>query len=103
AGPGIACFPLSRKVPVPLARIGLKMVGAGLILFSLLFAFPMTNQYLTGFFWFFTEVGILIYGLIWFRGTWPRFRYDQLMDIGWESLIPLGLIALGVNAVLSLL
>ncbi len=103
AGPGVACFPLSRKVPVPLARIGLQVVGAGLILFSLLFALPVTNQYLSGFFWFFSKVGILIYGLIWFRGTWPRFRYDQLMDIGWKSLIPLGLIALGVNAVLGLL
>ena len=103
AGSGIVCFPLSKKVPVPFARVGLQVVGGLLVLFSLLFAIPATNHYLVGFFWFFTKVGILIYGLIWFRGTWPRFRYDQLMDIGWKSLIPLGLIALGVNAVLGLL
>lgn len=102
AGPGIACFPMSRKVPHPVAKTGLRIVGVLLVLLALPFAFPATNHYLVGFFWFFTKVGILIYVLIWFRGTWPRFRYDQLMNIGWKSLIPLGLLAIGVNAVLGL-
>lgn len=102
-GPGVACFPMSKKVPHPIARTGLRVLGGILVLLSIPFAIPVTNQYLVGFFWFFTKVGILIYGLIWFRGTWPRFRYDQLMDIGWKSLIPLGLISLAVNAVLGLL
>ncbi len=103
AGPGIACLPMSKKVPHPVAKIGLRVVGVLLVVLAVPFLIPTTNHHLIGFFWFFTKVGILIYGLIWFRGTWPRFRYDQLMNIGWKSLIPLGLLALGVNAVLGLL
>jgi NADH-quinone oxidoreductase subunit H len=29
--------------------------------------------------------------MIWFRGTFPRFRYDQLMNIGWKYMIPIGM------------
>ena len=31
--------------------------------------------------------------MIWFRGTFPRFRYDQLMNIGWKIAIPVGMAA----------
>jgi NADH-quinone oxidoreductase subunit H len=41
--------------------------------------------------------------MIWFRGTFPRYRYDQLMDIGWKVLIPLGLGAIALNAVVGML
>ena len=34
---------------------------------------------------------MIIYVLIWFRGTFPRFRYDQLMNIGWKIMIPIGM------------
>jgi NADH-quinone oxidoreductase subunit H len=41
--------------------------------------------------------------MIWFRGTFPRYRYDQLMDIGWKVLIPLGLGAIALNAVVGMI
>jgi len=37
------------------------------------------------------------------RPTWPRFRYDQLMNLGWKRLIPLGMAAVLVNAVVGML
>jgi NADH-quinone oxidoreductase subunit H len=102
-GSGAASLWMSRKVPHPAARVGLVALGLALLAFAVPFAIPATNHYLVGFFWFFLKVGILIYALIWFRGTWPRFRYDQLMNIGWKSLIPLGLMAILANAVLGMI
>jgi hypothetical protein len=39
--------------------------------------------------------------MIWFRGTFPRFRYDQLMNIGWKYMIPIGIGALVVYAIMG--
>ncbi len=40
---------------------------------------------------FAAKVFILIYVYMWFRWTWPRYRYDQLMELGWKWMIPAGL------------
>jgi NADH-quinone oxidoreductase subunit H len=40
---------------------------------------------------FFGKLVVLLYSFVWFRGTLPRFRYDQLMDLSWKRLIPLAL------------
>jgi NADH-quinone oxidoreductase subunit H len=37
------------------------------------------------------KIGVLIYAYMWFRWTWPRYRYDQLMELGWKWMIPAGL------------
>ncbi len=42
--------------------------------------------------WFLIKVGIVVFVLIWFRGTFPRMRYDQLMNTGWKVLIPVALL-----------
>ncbi|HSE38350.1 MAG TPA: NADH-quinone oxidoreductase subunit NuoH [Blastocatellia bacterium] len=37
------------------------------------------------------KIMLLIYAYMWFRWTWPRYRYDQLMELGWKWMIPAGL------------
>jgi len=49
------------------------------------------------------KVGFFIFLFMWVRWTIPRFRYDQLMDLGWKKLIPLSLINMVVTAALVLL
>ena len=41
--------------------------------------------------WWFGKVMIFLFIFVWFRATLPRYRYDQLMDLGWKVMIPLAL------------
>jgi NADH-quinone oxidoreductase subunit H len=47
---------------------------------------------------FLAKLGFVLYLYFWLRWTLPRFRYDQLMDIGWKWLIPSSLINIGLTA-----
>jgi NADH-quinone oxidoreductase subunit H len=74
-----------------------------MIFAGLLFLVPVINQAAIGVFWFLSKVSVMIYLMIWIRATFPRFRYDQLMNIGWKYMIPIGLGAIMVNAVIGML
>lgn len=41
--------------------------------------------------WFSLKVLVLLVSFVWFRGTFPRLRYDRLMSLGWKVLLPLSL------------
>ena len=49
--------------------------------------------------WFVLKVACFMFVFIWLRATFPRFRYDQLMRIGWQILLPLGLLNFMLTAV----
>jgi NADH-quinone oxidoreductase subunit H len=49
--------------------------------------------------WFAVKVLILLYLYLWFRASWPRYRYDQLMKVGWSYLLPLAIANVIVTAV----
>jgi len=51
------------------------------------------------------KIMLLIYAYMWFRWTWPRYRYDQLMELGWKWMIPAGLaniVLIGIWYVLAM-
>ena len=53
--------------------------------------------------WFAFKVAALLFVFIWVRGTFPRYRYDQLMRLGWKVFLPLSLAAVAVVAAFVLL
>jgi len=54
-------------------------------------------------FWFLLKVYLFMFTFIWIRATLPRYRYDQLMGLGWKLLIPLALANIVVTACLKAL
>lgn len=52
--------------------------------------------------WFFLKVGILITIFIWIRGILPRYRFDQLMNLGWKIMLPLALLNILVTGAVAL-
>jgi len=55
------------------------------------------------FFWFMLKVYGIIFFYFWLRATLPRYRYDQLMDLGWKVLIPLALANIVITGLVKVL
>jgi NADH-quinone oxidoreductase subunit H len=102
ASAALALLLAGRLTSLP-QKLLMWAVAAFLILSAGIFLIPAVNQAVIGLFWFLVKVGAMIYVMIWFRGTFPRFRYDQLMNIGWKYMIPIGLGAILVNAAVGML
>lgn len=49
-------------------------------------------SWVPGLFWLFVKVSFFLYCYLWFRATFPRYRYDQIMYLGWKVFIPLSLV-----------
>jgi NADH-quinone oxidoreductase subunit H len=54
------------------------------------------------FVWFVIKVGVIVFIVIWLRATFPRIRYDQLMNLGWKFLIPVALLNIIVTGAVTL-
>jgi NADH-quinone oxidoreductase subunit H len=52
---------------------------------------------------FFAKILFFIFFFIWVRWTVPRFRYDQLMKLGWNILIPLSIINIVITGIVIIL
>ncbi|MGH8371858.1 MAG: NADH-quinone oxidoreductase subunit NuoH [Gammaproteobacteria bacterium] len=52
--------------------------------------------------WFAVKTAFFLYCFLWFRATFPRYRYDQIMRLGWKVFIPITIIWLMVEGVLIL-
>ena len=45
-----------------------------------------------GFLWLFVKISFFLFCFLWFRATFPRYRYDQIMRLGWKIFIPVTLV-----------
>jgi NADH-quinone oxidoreductase subunit H len=55
----------------------------------------------SSFFWLFFKTCAFLFVFLWVRATFPRYRYDQIMRLGWKVLIPITLIWIAVEGVLA--
>jgi NADH-quinone oxidoreductase subunit H len=66
--------------------------------------YPLLGDTLLGqpsFLWFGLKIFLLLFLFLWFRATFPRYRYDQIMRLGWKALIPVTLVWIGVEMLLA--
>jgi NADH-quinone oxidoreductase subunit H len=89
--------PLFRVQTIGLAGFGVVLAGIGLILFI-----PGVRVRIQDIFWFSAKVAGFMYLYIWYRGTFPRYRFDQLMKVGWKVLLPTGLALLILTAIVGM-
>jgi len=93
----------------------INMFISGVVMSTLYFGgydIPFVNEANWGHAWWVGLVGFgvlmtkalfFVFVFMWIRWTIPRFRYDQLMNLGWKTLIPLSLLNMVITAVVSLL
>src|SRR5579863_8453812 len=101
----ICFFNVQRMPKHPLFKIqtmGLAGFGAVLGLIGLVLFVPAVRDRVGDIFWFAAKVAGFMYLYIWYRGTFPRYRFDQLMKVGWKILLPMGLALLILTAVVGM-
>jgi len=101
---GLTFYSVARMPKHPYFRVqtmGLAGFGAVLGLIGLALFAPPVRDRVQDIYWFAAKGAGFIYLYIWYRGTFPRYRFDQLMTVGWKILLPIGLGVLIVTAILG--
>src|SRR5579862_6620733 len=101
---GIAgyCFYRAPKQPVQVQKLFMVAVGLLCGVMALILVAPVlapegslvasAKPGIHGAFWFLFKVSSYIYVFMWLRFTFPRYRFDQLMKLGWQFLVPLSIV-----------
>lgn len=102
AGIGALCLWSASRMPtIPqlrIQRLGLAGFGALVGLLGAIMLIPAVGHQVQDVFWFAAKVAFFMYLYIWYRGTFPRYRFDQLMNVGWKVLLPIALAVLMLTA-----
>src|SRR5437588_6673268 len=107
------CFWRAPKQPVAVQKMFMVAVGLLCIALTLALAMPLaapagsllasSKAGIHGAFWFLFKVAAYIYVFMWLRFTFPRYRFDQLMRLGWQFLVPLSIVnVVGIGLGLAL-
>ena len=96
------CFRRTTKQPVLVQKMFMAAVGVLCIVLAAVFTAPVlapagsllaaSKAGIHGAFWFLFKVAVYIYVFMWLRFTFPRYRFDQLMRLGWQFLVPLSIV-----------
>lgn len=79
-----------------MAEYGYMVVGCSVA--TVLFLGGWQGPFFSGWWWFLAKTYVLLLIIIWFRWTYPRVRFDQLLNINWKWLLPLATVNLLVTA-----
>jgi NADH-quinone oxidoreductase subunit H len=107
------CFWRTPKQPVAVQKMFMAAVGLLCMVLAGVLAMPLvapagsllasSKAGIHGAFWFLFKVGAYIYVFMWLRFTFPRYRFDQLMRLGWQFLVPLSIVnVMGIGLGLAL-
>lgn len=103
AGIGALCFLGAVREKRSIEKAGMGALGVICFLLAALFCLPPVLSFVKGLFWFLAKVALALYLFIWIRFTLPRYRYDQLMNIGWRWMIPLAIVNVIVTGLVMVL
>jgi len=82
--------------------IGLGAFAAVFALIGLILLVPPVRDRVQDVYWFIAKIAVFLYLYIWYRGTFPRYRFDQLMKVGWKVLLPMGIAVLMLTGIVGL-
>src|SRR6516162_2267509 len=102
AGCFLGTVRMPKIIQMRAQAIGLGVFGALLALVGLVLLAPGVRERVEDIFWFVAKVACFMYLYIWYRGTFPRYRFDQLMKVGWKVLLPMGLGVLILTALVGM-
>jgi len=83
--------------------LALLFLGGWLSPFQGIAGLEQFFSFVPGFVWLFLKVGFFLFFYLWIRATFPRYRYDQLMRLGWKVLIPTTIVWIVVTALMVML
>jgi NADH-quinone oxidoreductase subunit H len=89
---GIKYETMFGRIILPGLGTVIAAIGAALIVF------PSANEFIQSPFWLLAKIFFFLFFYVWARGTLPRFRYDQLMNVGWKLLLPVSIVNVIITA-----
>ncbi len=92
---------MPKKAAFKVQTVGLGVFGVVIGMIGTVLLIPAVRVRVEDIFWFSAKVAVFMYLYIWYRGTFPRYRFDQLMRIGWKVLLPISLAVLIAVAVIG--